>query len=66
MLLIHGARAIVGALRRPNVRPKPWLTPLVARRPVAVAATALAHKTARAVWAMLTRAEVYRAPAVVV
>ena len=64
-LLIHGARAIVGALCRPNVRPRPWLTPLIARRPVPVAATALAHKTARVIWAMLTRQENYRSgPAV--
>jgi transposase len=35
---------------------------LVARRPMNVTATALAHKTARAVWAMLTRQEAWRAP----
>jgi transposase len=61
-LLIHGARGLVAALRRPAVVPRPWLLALVARRPVNVAATALAHKTARAVWAMLTRQEVWRAP----
>src|SRR5580698_3893812 len=56
-ILIHGARAVVGAVNRPNVRPRPWLTPLLARRPIPVAATALAHKTARIVWAMLVRGE---------
>lgn len=60
-LLIHGARAVVGTLRRPSAVPRPWLTALAARRPVNVAATALAHKTARAVWAMLTRREAWRA-----
>jgi transposase len=59
-LLIHGARAVVGAVKRPNLRPRPWLTPLLARRPIPVAATALAHKTARIVWAMLARSETYR------
>jgi len=59
-LLIHGARAVVGAVKRPNLRPRPWLTPLLARRPIPVAAAALAHKTARIVWAMLARGEVYR------
>jgi transposase len=59
-LLIHGARAIVAATNRPNLRPRPWLSPLLARRPVPVAATALAHKTARAIWAMLSRGEEYR------
>ena len=61
-LLIHGARGLVAALRRPSVLPRPWLLALVGRRPVNVAATALAHKTARAAWAMLTRQEVWRAP----
>jgi transposase len=61
-LLIHGARAVVGTLFRKDVRPRPWLAALVGRRPVNVAATAVAHKTARALWAMLTRAGRYRAP----
>lgn len=59
-LLIHGARAVVGTTFRKNVTPRPWLTALVGRRPVNVAATAVAHKTARALWAMMTRAETYR------
>jgi transposase len=59
-LLIHGARAVVGTTFRKNVPPRPWLKALVARRPVNVAATAVAHKTARALWAMLTRNEEYR------
>ena len=61
-LLIHGARALIGALRRRSALPRPWLLELVGRRPVNVAATALAHKTARAVWAMLTRQEPWRVP----
>jgi transposase len=63
-LLIHGARAVVGAVNRPNLRPRPWLIPLLARRPIPVAATALAHKTARIIWAMLTRGETYRVRAI--
>ena len=59
-LLIHGARAVIAAVNRRNLRPRPWLTPLLARRPIPVAAAALAHKTARIVWAMLLRGEVYR------
>jgi transposase len=62
-LLIHGARAVVGTTFRKNVAARPWLTALMRRRPVNVAATAVAHKTARALWAMLTRAESYRQPA---
>jgi transposase len=64
-LLVHGARAIVGTTFRKDVAPRPWLTALIGRRPVNVAATALAHKTARALWAMLTRAETYRRPSAV-
>lgn len=63
-LLIRGARAVVGTTFRKDVAPRPWLTALVGRRPVNVAAAA-AHKTARASWAMLTRAETYRRPATV-
>jgi transposase len=61
-LLIHGARAVVGAINRPNLRPRPWLTPLLMRRPIPVAATALAHKNARIIWAMLSRGEAYHLP----
>jgi transposase len=61
-LLIHGARAVVGTLFRKNVMPRPWLLALAARRPTNVTAVAVAHKTARALWAMLTREEKYRKP----
>lgn len=59
-LLIHGARAIVGTSFRKGVTPRLWLKQLLARRPVNVAAVAVAHKTARALWAMITRGEEYR------
>jgi transposase len=61
-LLIHGARAVVGTTFRKDVAPRPWLKDLLARRPTNVAATAVAHKTARSLWAMMTRKEVYRRP----
>lgn len=59
-LLIHGARAVIGALRRALSAPRPWVVSLASRRPVNVAATALAHKNARIVWALITRGESYR------
>jgi transposase len=59
-LLIHGARAVVGTTFRKGVTVRPWLAALIGRRPINVAATAVAHKTARALWAMLTRGEMYR------
>jgi transposase len=63
-LLIHGARAMVGTSFRRGVKPRPWLLALIGRRPVNVAAVAVAHKTARALWAMIRREETYRQPAV--
>ena len=41
---------------------RPWLTALLARRPIKVAAIALANKMARMVWAMMTRGERYKDP----
>ena len=55
----------MGTAFRKDVAPRPWLTALIGRRAVNVAATAVAHKTARALWAMLTRAETYRRPTVI-
>jgi transposase len=62
-LLTHGARAMVGTSFRRGLRPRPWLRALIARCPVNVAAVAVAHKTARALWAMIRREEAYRHPA---
>jgi len=64
-LLIVGATAVI---RQARTRPDkyPWLTKLLARRPVKVVAVALANKTARIAWAVLARGEIYRAPALAV
>jgi transposase len=37
-----------------------WLTQLLARKPAKVAAVALANKTARIAWAVLTKKEIHR------
>jgi transposase len=53
-------------LRQAGSRPDkagPWLTGILARRPVKVAAVAQAAKTARIAWAVLTSGEDYRVPA---
>lgn len=61
-LLILGASAHLR--HEPHRKVKdPWLAGLLARRPVKVAAVARAAKTARIVWALLSRGERYRAPA---
>jgi transposase len=61
-LLILGASAHLRHEPHRKVR-DPWLTGLMARRPVKVAAVARAAKTARIIWALLVKGERYRAPA---
>jgi transposase len=60
MLLIHGARSVLAALKDKQDRISCWLRELVARRGYKRAAVALAAKNARIVWAMLTHGEAYR------
>ena len=60
-ILILGALSVV---KRARCCPEnyPWLTKLLARKPVKVAAVALANKLARVAWAVLTKKETYRVP----
>jgi transposase len=39
----------------------PWVTQLLARKPAKVVAVAIANKTARVAWALLTKKRNYRA-----
>ena len=48
-LLIHGARSVI----QHQKKKAPWLEKLLSRRPHNVAATALANKMARIIWALL-------------
>ena len=58
--MIHGARSVAfRASGRGDVRSR-WLQALVARRGFNRAIVALANKTARIAWALLTRQEVYQ------
>ena len=58
--MIHGARSIAFRMAtREDARSK-WLQALVARRGFNRAVVALANKTARIAWALLTRSEAYR------
>jgi transposase len=50
-------------LRRAHGTRRPWLVQLMARRTTKVAAVALANKTARTLWAIMTSGEPYREPA---
>lgn len=65
-LLILGASAhLCHEQRRKRMKAPtdPWLSGLLARRPVKVAAVARAAKTARIIWALLAKDQHYRAPA---
>jgi transposase len=58
-ILIIGAFAVI---RQARAHPEKyfWLTQLLARKPAKVAAVALANKTARIAWAVLTKKEIHR------
>lgn len=61
-LLIHGARTVLRWRRAGVNAADGWLADLIKRKSPNVAATALANKNARIVWALLTRNQIYRAP----
>jgi transposase len=62
-LLIIGASAVVLHASKRGAPTGSWLAQMLARKPRMLVTVALANKTARIVWAVLTRNEVYRAPA---
>nr|WP_181406555.1 IS110-like element ISAtu1 family transposase [Agrobacterium tumefaciens] len=55
--MIHGARAVISRLASHHDRRSQWLEELVVRRGFNKAIVALANKTARIAWALLTRQE---------
>jgi transposase len=61
-LFMAGALAVIRYAKIKGTKHRPWLTALLARRPVKVAAIALANKIARMVWAMMARGERYKEP----
>jgi transposase len=61
-LLVVGALAVVRYAERNGTR-RPWLVQLLARRTTKVATVALANKTARMAWKIMTSGERYREPA---
>ncbi len=60
-LLVTGAMAVIGHAKRHPERASPWLKALIARKPMKLAAVALANKTARIAWKMMITGEPYRA-----
>jgi hypothetical protein len=61
-LLIIGASAVVLHASKRGAPPGSWLERMLARKPRMLVTVALANKTARIVWALLKRNEIYRAP----
>ena len=59
-LLIHGARAVIRTAKDKDDRLSQWVTSLAARSHTNVAAAALANKTARIAWAMLSNGTDYQ------
>lgn len=61
-LLVVGSTAVMRMTRKNPAR-QPWMAGLLERKPTKIATVALANKTARIAWAVMTRKEVYAAAA---
>lgn len=61
-LLVTGMTAVLRYTKADSTR-NPWVAKLMERKPRRLVTVALANKTARVVWAMLTRNQDYAAPA---
>jgi len=61
-LLVLGATAVIRHARTKSTPEAAWLKGVLERRPARLASVAQANKTARIVWALLTRGGCYRAP----
>ena len=64
-LLIIGSAAVVLQASKRGALAGSWLARMIARKPRMLVTVALANKTARIVWAVLTRNKAYRAPVAV-
>ncbi|RWB28230.1 MAG: IS110 family transposase [Mesorhizobium sp.] len=63
-LLIIAASAVIRWAKRKGVPKGSWLGRMLERKPPMLVIVALANKNARIAWALLTKGESYRAPAV--
>jgi len=61
-MLMIGALSVIKRVKQLGCTKRPWLADLMARRPVKVAAIALANKIIRMVWAMMVSGQRYREP----
>nr|WP_269207989.1 IS110 family transposase [Sphingobium sp. JAI105] len=65
-LLIIGSSAVVRHASKRGAAEGSWLAAMLARKPRMLVTVAQANKTARIVWALLTKQEDYRAPVAMV
>jgi transposase len=61
-LLIHGARSVVNWSEKKTDGLSLWIQSLKKRMPACKVVVAVANKLARMIWAVLSKAEAYRAP----
>ncbi len=61
-LLVVGATSGIRRAQGNQTKTGAWVRSLLERKPVRAATVAMANKTARIAWAVLTRSETYRAP----
>jgi transposase len=59
-LLVVGATSVIRRSKTDDLAAAPWVRSLLERKPARVVTVAMANKTARIIWAVLTRGEVYR------
>jgi transposase len=58
-VLVSGATAYIQQVKRGRTTPSPWLAELLKRKPPKLAAVALANKTVRIAWKLMTSGEHY-------
>jgi transposase len=62
-LLVNGATSVIRRVGRDDSATGIWIRRLLEKKPARLATVAIANKTARIIWAVLAKGDVYRRPA---